>query len=97
MHSQDVAAVAILRDNLRPIMKEKYSMSVENATAFLNVFSANPSVRTQLYVMNPKKLADFLRYAHAKTGYSFSKEDLQAALASFNSSSVKQLKQRYSL
>jgi hypothetical protein len=97
LHPQDVAAAGILRDNVYPITKEKFLMSVENATAFLNVFSANPGVRSQLYVMNPKKLADFLTYAHAKTGYSFSKEDLQAALASFNSSSVNQLKQRYSL
>jgi predicted ribosomally synthesized peptide with nif11-like leader len=72
-------------------------MSVENATAFLNVFTSNPGMRTQLYVMNPKKLSDFLRYAHSKTGYSFTKEDLQTALASFNSPSTKQLKQRYSL
>lgn len=78
-------------------MKEKFPMSVQNATAFLNVFTEKPTVRTQLYVMNPKTLTDFLRYAHAKTGYSFSKEDLQAALGSFNSSSTQQLKQRYSL
>jgi hypothetical protein len=72
-------------------------MSVENANAFLNVFTTKPNVRTQLYVMNPRTLADFLTYAHAKTGYSFSKEDLQAALQSFSSPSANQLKQRYSL
>lgn len=72
-------------------------MSVENATAFLTIFTEKPTVRTQLYVINPKTLADFLQYAHAKTGFSFSKDDLQTALQSFNSQSAQQLKQRYSL
>lgn len=72
-------------------------MSVQNATAFLTVFSDKPTLRTQLYVMNPRSIDDFLRYAHSKTGYSFSKDDLKAALPSFNSKSVAELKQRYSL
>ncbi len=72
-------------------------MSVENASAFLTVFSDKPTVRTQFYVMNPRTVEDFLRFAHSKTGYSFSKEDLQAALPAFNSVSARELKQRYSL
>ena len=72
-------------------------MSVETATAFLTVFTEKPTMRTQFYVMNPRTLADFLRYAHSKTGYSFTKADLQEALKSFNSPSAAQLKQRYSL
>lgn len=72
-------------------------MSVENANAFLTVFTEKPTLRTQLYVMNPKTLADFLQYAHAKTGYRFSKDDLKTALAGFNSPSANQLRQRYSL
>jgi predicted ribosomally synthesized peptide with nif11-like leader len=72
-------------------------MSVENANAFLTIFTEKPTLRTQLYVMNPRTLADFLTYAHSKTGYSFSKDDLKAALQSFNSQSIQQLKQRYSL
>lgn len=72
-------------------------MSVQNATAFLTVFSDKPTLRSQLYVMNPRTIDDFIRYAHSKTGYAFSKEDLQAALANFETGSSKQLKQRYSL
>jgi hypothetical protein len=72
-------------------------MSVQTASAFLTVFSEKPTVRTQLYVMNPRTMEDFLRFAHSKTGYSFSKEDLQAALQNFNSASAKELKERYSL
>jgi hypothetical protein len=72
-------------------------MSVENANAFLTVYRNKPNIRTQLYVMNPRTLEDFLRFAHAKTGYSFSKEDLQIALQGYNQSSINKLKQRYSL
>jgi hypothetical protein len=72
-------------------------MSVQNATAFLTVFSGKPTLRTQLYVMNPRTIDDFLRYAHSKTGYRFSKQDLQMALKDFNSKSASELKQRYSL
>lgn len=72
-------------------------MSVETAKAFLTVFSEKPTLRTQLYVMSPKTVEDFLRYAHSKTGFTFSREDLQAALREFNTSSINELKQRYSL
>jgi predicted ribosomally synthesized peptide with nif11-like leader len=72
-------------------------MSVENAHAFLSVFRDKPTMRTQLYVMSPRTIEDFLRFAHSKSGYSFSKEDLQTALKSFNNSSLNELKLRYSL
>ena len=72
-------------------------MSVQAATAFLTVFSDKPTVRSQLYVMNPRTVEDFLRFAHTKTGYSFSKADLQAALANFNTPSAKEVKERYKL
>ncbi|HVU12315.1 MAG TPA: Nif11-like leader peptide family RiPP precursor [Phototrophicaceae bacterium] len=72
-------------------------MSVETATAFLNKFTEKPTLRSQLYVMNPKTVDDFLRYAHSKTGYTFTKADLQAALANFDKPSAKELKQKYSL
>ncbi len=72
-------------------------MSVETANAFLNVFTTKPTLRTQLYVMSSRSLDDFLRYAHSKTGYSFSKADLQAALQKYDTQSAKELKTRYSL
>ena len=72
-------------------------MSVETATAFLTKFAEKPTLRSQLYVMNPKTLDDFLRYAHSKTGFVFTKADLQAALPAFNKPSITQLKQKYSL
>ena len=72
-------------------------MSVQTAAAFLTIFSEKPTLRTQLYVMNPRTIEDFLRYAHSKTGYSFSKEELQTALKTVDTGSAKQLKQRYSL
>ncbi len=72
-------------------------MSVETASAFLTEFTDKHTLRVQLYIMNPKTLQDFLRFAHSKTGYSFTKEDLQAALANFDAESLKIIKQRYSL
>ncbi len=72
-------------------------MSVQNATAFLTIFTEKPTLRTQLYVMNPKTIDDFLRFAHSKTGHTFTKADLQAALANFDKPSAKELKQKYSL
>lgn len=73
------------------------SLGLDNAKAFLTVFTAKPTVRMQLYVLSPKTIDDFIRFAHAKTGYSFSKADLQTALREFNTSSTNELKQRYSL
>ncbi len=55
-------------------------MSVETAKAFLTKFTAEPTIRTQLYIMSPKTISDFIHYAHSKTGYTFSKEDLSTAL-----------------
>lgn len=72
-------------------------MSVETAKAFLTRFTEKPTIRTQLYVMSPRTVDDFIRYAHSKTGYSFSKADLAAALKDFNSQSTNEIKQRYSL
>ncbi len=72
-------------------------MSVETAKAFLTRFTATPTIRTQLYVMSPKTIEDFIRYAHTKTGFTFSKEDLSAALKDFNTQSTNEIKQRYSL
>ncbi len=72
-------------------------MSVETAKAFLTKFTAEPTVRTQLYIMSPKTIEDFIHYAHSKTGYSFTKEDLSTALKGYNLHSTNEIKQRYSL
>ncbi len=72
-------------------------MSVETAKAFLTKFTAEPTIRTQLYVISPKTITDFIDYAHVKTGYTFSKEDLSTALKGYNLHCTNEIKQRYSL
>ena len=72
-------------------------MSVENARAFLTIFTEKPTVRTQLYVLSPRTIDDFIRFAHSKTGFAFSKDDLKAALREFNTPSANEVKQRFSL
>lgn len=73
-------------------------MSVQIARAFLDKYVKQSPIRTQLYIMNPRTVEDFLQYVHIKTGYSFSQDDLIAALAEYpKGDAVNEIKRRLGL
>ncbi|GAB1422485.1 hypothetical protein MASR2M15_27190 [Anaerolineales bacterium] len=68
-------------------------MAVETAQMFLKRLDHEQTLRTQLYISNPKGMDQFLQFAHGK-GFIFEKEDLNLALNQNHSEKLIGLKQQ---
>lgn len=57
-------------------------MVLETARKFLERLEREETLRTQLYITNPKDIETFVKFAHGK-GFVTSVQDMQTALSEF--------------